>query len=177
FRVLFFFVAASPVADSEAALVARQEADIISILTLTRAQAILDATAIQLLAANPLTTEEEATAAFGKLTDTINSATTQIAAIQPVGTTKRQSSDDVAVLVAGLITDVTTLLDGVLGQLAGIPTIGGLFGGLDAALNQLLKGLEGLLAGVLNLVAQLLVNVADLLRKLALGLTLGSLGL
>ena len=36
-------------------------------------------------------------------------------------------------LVASILTDITTTLSGVTTQLAGIPTIGTLFSGLDAA--------------------------------------------
>ncbi|KAJ7250812.1 hypothetical protein C8J57DRAFT_1667652 [Mycena rebaudengoi] len=65
----------------------------------------------------------------------------------------RQSNDEVAAFVAEIITDVTTTLDGLLGSAASIPALGGLLLGVDAALHQVLFGLEILLAGVLNLVA------------------------
>lgn len=89
---------------------------------------------------------------FNTLVGHINDATASVTALEP--TQKRQSPDAVAALVATILTDLTITLDGLLTQLSGVPAIGGLFGGLDTALNQLLKGLEGLLAGVLNLVAK-----------------------
>ncbi|KAJ7787944.1 hypothetical protein B0H14DRAFT_3578452 [Mycena olivaceomarginata] len=73
--------------------------------------------------------------------------------------------------------DVTNTLDGLLADASSIPALGGLLAGVDTSLNQVLLGLEVLLAGVLNLVANLLVDVAGLLRSLALGLTLATLGL
>lgn len=97
--------------------------------------------------------EEAITPLFETLISQVNEATDAVTSLEPIGTEKRQTPDAVATLVATILTDVTTGLDGVLTQLSGIPAIGGLFSGLDAALNQLLKGLEGLLAGVLNLVA------------------------
>ncbi|KZW02627.1 hypothetical protein EXIGLDRAFT_759751 [Exidia glandulosa HHB12029] len=174
FAFAFIFASASPVAETEVSAAKRQEADVIAILTTLHTQTLADAAAIQAAAAlSP--SEETITPLFDTLVAHINDATTAVTALEP--SAKRQSSDDVAALVALILTDLTTTLDGLLTQLSGVPNIGVLFGGLDAALNQLLKGLEGLLAGVLNLVATLLVNVAQLLRNLALGLTLASLGL
>lgn len=46
-------------------------------------------------------------------------------------------------------------LDELVGDLASIPLLAGLLSGVDAALANLLHGLEGLLAEVLLLVAQL----------------------
>ncbi|KAJ7640906.1 hypothetical protein B0H17DRAFT_1216469 [Mycena rosella] len=74
-----------------------------------------------------------------------------------------QSNDDIANLVAGILTDVTTALDGLLGTASTIPGLGRLLGGLDVSLNQVLLGFETLLAGVLSLVAAFLVDVAGLL--------------
>ncbi|KAJ7432383.1 hypothetical protein B0H11DRAFT_2161819 [Mycena galericulata] len=90
---------------------------------------------------------------------------------------KRQTDDEIATLVAGIITDITNALDGLLGTASTIPALGGLLAGIDTSLNQVLLGLEILLAGVLELVANLLVDVAGLLQQLALGLTLATLGL
>jgi len=122
--------------------------------------------------------EADVTPLFSDLTGAIDAATSSLSSISPAARLRaRQSTSDIATAVAGLLTDITGALDGILGNLSTLPLVGGLLGGLDTSLNQLLKGLEGLLAGLLNLVAQLLVNVAALLRQLALGLTLGSLGL
>ncbi|KAJ6467506.1 hypothetical protein C8R47DRAFT_1303442 [Mycena vitilis] len=122
-------------------------------------------------------TDETVTPLIIDLTTAFNTATASLATLSPVEAAKRQSDDDIANLVAGILTDVTQALDGLLGSAASIPALGGLLAGLDTALNQVLLGLEILLAGVLNLVATLLVDVAGLLRSLALGLTLATLGL
>ncbi|KZV79363.1 hypothetical protein EXIGLDRAFT_782449 [Exidia glandulosa HHB12029] len=174
FAFAFIFASASPVAETEVSVAKRQEAEVVTILTTLHTQTLADAAAIQAAALlNP--SEDSISPLFDTLVAHINEATTAINALEP--SAKRQSSDDIAALVALIFTDLTTTLDGLLVQLSGVPNIGVLFSGLDVALNQLLKGLEGLLAGVLDLVATLLVNVAALLRNLALGLTLASLGL
>ncbi|KAF9066335.1 hypothetical protein BDP27DRAFT_1330833 [Rhodocollybia butyracea] len=90
---------------------------------------------------------------------------------------RRQSDDDVANLVAGIITDIANALKTLLGDTAAIPNLGSLIGDVDTALNEVLSGLETLLAGVLTLVASLLVDVAGLLQSLSLSLTFASLGL
>ncbi|KZV87993.1 kinase-like protein [Exidia glandulosa HHB12029] len=174
FAFAFFFTSATPI-ESDKTLAKRQETEILTILTALHTSAVGKATEIKTLALTGTANEDNVTPLFNELIEQFNAATTQLAALQPSG--KRQAPVDVATLTATILTDVTTILDSVLTQLAGIEAIGGLFAGLDTALNQLLKGLEGLLAGLLNLVATLLVDVAGLLRNLALGLTLASLGL
>ncbi|KAK7049163.1 Sc15 protein [Favolaschia claudopus] len=114
---------------------------------------------------------------INELTSALDTASASLGGLSPVSSRKRQSDDDIANLVAGLLTDITNTLDGLLGEAASIPALGGLLVGVDASLNQVLVGLETLLAGVLRLVATLLVDVAALLRSLAFGLTLASLGL
>ncbi|KAJ7872481.1 hypothetical protein B0H14DRAFT_3860354 [Mycena olivaceomarginata] len=120
---------------------------------------------------------------FNTLKGSTDSILPQITALSSGGNAsddtarKRQSDDDIANLVAGILTDVTNALDGLLADASSIPALGGLLAGVDTSLNQVLLGLEVLLAGVLNLVANLLVDVAGLLRSLALGLTLATLGL
>ncbi|KZT55871.1 hypothetical protein CALCODRAFT_484405 [Calocera cornea HHB12733] len=91
------------------------------------------------------------------------------------GVAARQTAfeTELAQLVAGLLTDVATALDGLLS----VEGLGALLPGLDAPLNETLLGLETLLAGVLSLVSALLVDVAGILNSLALGLTLATLGL
>ncbi|KAK6980762.1 Sc15 protein [Favolaschia claudopus] len=111
------------------------------------------------------------------LTAALDTATASLGELDPVESRKRQSDDEIANLVAGILTDITNALDGLLGEAASIPTLGVLLAGIDTSLNQVLRGLEQLLAGVLRLVANLLVDVANLLRSLALGLTLATLGL
>ncbi|KAJ7669743.1 hypothetical protein B0H17DRAFT_1209504 [Mycena rosella] len=102
------------------------------------------------------------TAAF----DTASASLTTLAqtsGLKRQGKRNRQSNDDIANLVAGILTDVTTALDGLLGTASTIPGLGRLLGGLDVSLNQVLLGFETLLAGVLSLVAAFLVDVAGLL--------------
>ncbi|KAL0953021.1 hypothetical protein HGRIS_007224 [Hohenbuehelia grisea] len=111
----------------------------------------------------------EVTAALGTASDSLAS----LNARRSLSLSKRQSDDDIANTIAGIVTDITNALDGV----ATVPGVAALLPGVDLALNQVLRGLETLLAGVLNLVATLLVDVAALLRSLAFGLTLASLGL
>ncbi|KAJ7183787.1 hypothetical protein C8R46DRAFT_1209927 [Mycena filopes] len=121
-------------------------------------------------------TDDTVTPLIAELTAALDTATASLGTLA-LGGLKRQSDDDVANLVAGIISDITKTLDGLLGTASTIPALGGLLAGVDTSLNQVLLGLEILLAGVLNLVANLLVDVAGLLRSLALGLTLGTLGL
>jgi len=107
------------------------------------------------------------------ITNALDTATASLATLPATAKSKRQADSEIAALVATLITDIATTLDGLVST----GLIEDLLPGLDASLNQLLLGLEILLAGVLNLVAQLLVDVAGLLESLALGLTLATLGL
>ncbi|KAJ7133357.1 hypothetical protein C8R44DRAFT_772253 [Mycena epipterygia] len=122
-------------------------------------------------------TDATVTPLINDLTSALDTATASLAGLALNPLSKRQSDDDVAALVAGIITDITNALDGLLGTASTIPGLGGLLAGVDTSLNQVLLGLEILLAGVLNLVANLLVDVAGLLKSLALGLTLATLGL
>ncbi|PPQ87526.1 hypothetical protein CVT25_008531 [Psilocybe cyanescens] len=82
----------------------------------------------------------------------------------------------ILMLVLQLAQDITNTLGNAQTAVPGLAGIIAGFG-LDAALNQILVGLEILLAGVLNLVAGLLVDVAGILSGLALGLVLATLGL
>ncbi|KAF7296341.1 hypothetical protein HMN09_01104200 [Mycena chlorophos] len=107
--------------------------------------------------------------------DALNTASSSMSGLS--SSRKRQSDSDIASLVAGIVTDITDALSGLLGEASSIPDLGTYLGSIDAALSQVLNGLETLLAGVLTLVADLLVDVAGLLEQLALGLTLASLGL
>ncbi|KAK7006409.1 Sc15 protein [Favolaschia claudopus] len=133
---------------------------------------------INSLVAGGTASDATVTPLINDLTAALDTATASLASLDPVGeSSKRQSDDEIANLVAGILTDITNALDGLLGEAASIPTLGVLLAGIDTSLNQVLRGLEQLLAGVLRLVANLLVDVANLLRSLALGLTLATLGL
>lgn len=92
---------------------------------------------------------------------------------------------------------VVDVVNTLVGDLAAIPLLSGLLGGLDGAIATLLSELELLVAGLLTVVATLyvirldysgvyrteqvplsrLVNVAGLLADLAFDLTLAALGL
>ncbi|KAH8828030.1 hypothetical protein DL96DRAFT_1709340 [Flagelloscypha sp. PMI_526] len=148
FATIFGLVAASPAALSfkDVALSKRADEDAI----LARLQTLKTQTDAIL----PKITKDALTPLFNQLTDAITSTTTDLAALpesKARSLDKRQS--EIADLVAQLLQDITSALEGLTGDLATLPWLGGLFTGLDAALSQLLKGLEGLLAGVLNLVA------------------------
>ncbi|KAJ7615608.1 hypothetical protein DFH06DRAFT_1483952 [Mycena polygramma] len=172
------FVSSSPTPAAGVALVERSStADIQTVFTTLKGSTDSVIPQINALVSGGNATDETVTPLITDLTTAFNTATASLATLSPVEQAKRQSDDDIANLVAGIITDVTQALDGLLGEAASIPALGGLLAGLDTSLNQVLLGLEILLAGVLNLVATLLVDVAGLLRSLALGLTLATLGL
>jgi len=91
--------------------------------------------------------------------------------------TPAPDTDDIAVLVQNIVTNLSMTLSSLLSFAKAVPGLGVLLSGIDASLNQVLNGLSNLLAGLLKVVAQLLVGVAKLLSNLAMGLTLGALGL
>ncbi|KAK7045153.1 Sc15 protein [Favolaschia claudopus] len=90
---------------------------------------------------------------------------------------KRQTEADVANLVAGLVSDIATSLNGLEGLASSIPGLSGLTGTVDVALNSVLVNLNGLLAGILGTLAGLLGPVTGILSGLGLTGVLGSLGL
>ncbi|KAJ7065658.1 hypothetical protein C8F01DRAFT_1351640 [Mycena amicta] len=169
-------VSASPAAAPVAAVDKRAStADIQGVLDTLQSSVGSILPQIDSLVSGGTATDATVTPLINDLTAALDTATSSLAALP--ASRKRQSDDDIANLVAGLITDISNTLDGLLGAAITIPALGGLLAGVDTSLNQVLKGLETLLAGVLNLVANLLVDVAALLRSLALGLTLATLGL
>jgi len=106
----------------------------------------------------------------------LDTATTSLALLG-LGLKKRQSEQDVATLVAGIVSDVANTLNGLEGLTSSIPGLSGLLGTVDLALNSVLVGLDGVLAGVLTIVAGLLGDVTGILGSLGLTSVLGSLGL
>jgi len=112
---------------------------------------------------------------IGKLTAALNTATTSLSSL-PISS-KRQTEDEVATVVAGIINEISTTLDGLSGSATAIPALGTLIIAIDVALEELLVGLDVVLAGVVTLVAGLLTSVAVLLGQLGLGLVIGLLGL
>ncbi|KAJ7912901.1 hypothetical protein B0H13DRAFT_2472452 [Mycena leptocephala] len=173
------FVSASPTPAAGVALVDKRAttADIETVFNTLKGSTDSILPQITSLVSSGTATDATVTPLINELTAAFDTATASLATLSPVELRKRQSDDDIANLVAGILTDVTNALDGLLGEAASIPALGGLLAGVDTSLNQVLLGLEILLAGVLNLVATLLVDVAGLLRSLALGLTLATLGL
>ncbi|KIM26292.1 hypothetical protein M408DRAFT_330663 [Serendipita vermifera MAFF 305830] len=156
------------------------EAQVSSILTTLRSDIASPLASIKSMIAAGDVSLEEITPHFEAVTGSLTSAAGSITAISPVSLPKllaRQTNDELANLIAGIINDIADALQGLVGDLKTIRLLSGLLFGLDTALNQVLVGLGILLKGVLNLVAQLLVNVAALLRNLAFGLSLGTLGL
>ncbi|KAK7052953.1 hypothetical protein VNI00_004273 [Paramarasmius palmivorus] len=166
----FGFVAANPVAHEVAK---RDNADIQEVLNTLKGSTDEILPQIKDLSDSGNATEDNLTPLFTQLTTALDTATASLGDLEPSSSRKRQSDDDIANLVAGIVTDISDSVSGI----TDVAAIAALFPGLDASLAQVLKGLETLLAGVLNLVATLLVDVAALLRRLAFGLTLAALGL
>ncbi|KAJ7243070.1 hypothetical protein C8J57DRAFT_1084140 [Mycena rebaudengoi] len=171
------FVSASPTFNAGLVEKRASNADIQTVFTTLKSSTDSILPQITDLVSSGTATDATVTPLINDLTTALNTATTSLGGLALPVLSKRQSNDEVAALVAEILTDVTTTLDGLLGSAASIPALGGLLLGVDAALHQVLFGLEILLAGVLNLVATLLVDVAGLLRSLAFGLTLAALGL
>ncbi|KAF7345710.1 Sc15 protein [Mycena venus] len=171
------FVSASPTSADAGLAVRASTADIQTVFNTLKGSTDTILPQITSLVSGGTATDETVTPLINDLTAALDTATASLATLSPIELRKRQSDDEIAELVAGILTDVTNALDGLLGTASTIPALGGLLAGVDVSLHQVLLGLEILLAGVLNLVANLLVDVAGLLRSLALGLTLAALGL
>lgn len=170
-------VSATPVLSTKEMVVKRDNADILGVFTKLKSSLASPCSQINNLVETKTANQANVEPLIQQITSALNTAHSELAALDPASVRKRQSDDEVAQLVAGIITDLASTLNGLLDFAAAIPLLGGLLAGVDTSLNQVLLGLSILLAGVLRLVANLLVNVAQLLRNLALGLTLGTLGL
>ncbi|THU95008.1 hypothetical protein K435DRAFT_667297 [Dendrothele bispora CBS 962.96] len=159
FFLTFSFVASNPItfpqALSDIVATKRQNADIASVLNTLQGQVGDILPQIDSLVSGGNATEDSVTPLVGQLTVALNNAASGLSDIPASGSSKRQSDDEIANLIAGIVTDITNTLNGLLGSAASIPTLGALLSGVDVALNQVLVGLETLLAGVLNLVATL----------------------
>jgi len=139
---------------------------------------------IDALSASGTANEDNVTPLVTQLTTAIDAATGSLTALSvvPRGTAffKRQSDDDVAQTLAGIITDITTSFDGLNNsgfKSEKFPGLVILLKLLDISLSKLLFSVELLLAGVLKLVAKLLVDVAILLKNLSFALVLSALEL
>ncbi|KAL5487512.1 hypothetical protein ACEPAI_5620 [Sanghuangporus weigelae] len=160
-------------------LIKRDNADIEQVFTTLKTSTDSILPQIQSVAASGNATDDNVTPLINQLVSALNSASSSLSGLSSSSRmlNKRQSDSDIATLVASIIGDISTALEGLVGDLASIPDIGVLFSGIDAALAEVLTGLEILLSGVLHLVADLLTDVAGLLNQLAFGLTLGALGM
>ncbi|KAF8890954.1 hypothetical protein BD779DRAFT_220435 [Infundibulicybe gibba] len=101
------------------------------------------------LVSNGTVTGTTITPLVNDLTSALNSATSSLGTLQAVAT---PTSNEVATLIAGVVSDVATTLNGVQGI---VPTLLETLGGVDLALSKVLAAVDGLLAGVLTLVANL----------------------
>ncbi|KAF9262823.1 hypothetical protein L218DRAFT_866859 [Marasmius fiardii PR-910] len=157
--VSFGLVASTPVAAPLPAfdIVKRDNADIQQVFTTLKGST--DAILPQLgqLATNGSASDDTVTPLINELTSALDQATSSLSTLSPSSSRKRQSNDDIANLVAGIITDITNALNQLTGVAGQIPALGGLLAGVDTSLAQVLSGLETLLAGVLRLVANLYV--------------------
>ncbi|KAJ7463460.1 hypothetical protein B0H11DRAFT_85422 [Mycena galericulata] len=126
---------------------------------------------IDALASSGKASSATVTPLIGQLTTALNTATASLSSL-PISS-KRQTQDQVATVVAGVITSISTTLNGV----SAIPEFGTFIIPIDVALEELLVGLDVVLAGVLTLVSGLLVSVSVLLNELGLGLVFILLGL
>ncbi|KAJ4469046.1 hypothetical protein C8J55DRAFT_479989 [Lentinula edodes] len=200
FFALFFLFTSFGIVSSAAAVKKRQDtADVETVLNMLKNSTDTILPQITSVGQSGIASDATVTPLINELITALNTATSSLASLQTSSRkARRQSDDDIANLVAGIITDIADTLDTLLGDLSAIPDLGSLFDGVDSALDEVLTGLETLLAGVLTLVADLcvalflfevcfaltilsdprrLVDVAGLLESLSLGLTLASLGL
>ncbi|KAL0566567.1 hypothetical protein V5O48_015443 [Marasmius crinis-equi] len=175
----FGLVASTPVAAPVPVvdLAKRDNSDILQVFTTLKGSTDTILPQLNELASNGTASDDTVTPLINQLTDALDLASTGLEGLQSSSSRKRQSDDEIASLVAGMVTEIGNTLATLETQVVTIPALPGLLPGIDASLSQVLRGLSTLLAGVLNLVATLLVDVAALLRNLALGLTLGALGL
>ncbi|KAJ7511207.1 hypothetical protein B0H11DRAFT_2386886 [Mycena galericulata] len=130
---------------------------------------------INALVSGGTASDANVTPLIGELTAAINTATSSLSSLP--ASSKRQTNQEVANNVAGIITEISTSFNGLHGFHPPIPALAELIISIDVALHELLVGLDIVLAGVLTLVAGLLTGVAILLQELGLGLVIGLLGL
>ncbi|KAH7316375.1 hypothetical protein B0J17DRAFT_751033 [Rhizoctonia solani] len=153
FTYIFFgivhIVSATPVIPTTEMVVKRSDADISGVSAKLKSSLVVPLGGIDNLIATKSTNQKNVEPLIKETTAALDTAASELAALQ-------SSSSHFAVT---------------------IPLLGGLLAGVDTSLNQVLLGLSILLQGVLRLVANLLISVAQLLRNLALGLSLGTLGL
>ncbi|KAL1682958.1 SC15 protein [Schizophyllum commune] len=122
--------------------------------------------------------DEDVVALVQQLLDSLNEANDGIEELKGKPSGGHPPKPDVlAALIAEILKDVLKVLHVVLVKLGlAIPGLSPLLIAIDAALANILHGVEFLLAGVLKLVAGLLKDVAGLLYDLSFGLLLAALG-
>ncbi|KAF8601262.1 hypothetical protein BDV93DRAFT_545940 [Ceratobasidium sp. AG-I] len=175
---LLQFASATPLLSTKDMMVKRDNAAAIyEVLNTLKTEVAVHTSTIRQLSASNTTTQEDAVAPLTGITTALNKAAASLTTIPASELLKRQTGDELADPLSGIINDIVDALQGLVDNLGDIALLAGLLTGIDVALNQVLIGLGILLKGVLNLVAQLLVNIAALLRNLAFGLSLGTLGL
>ncbi|PPQ89266.1 hypothetical protein CVT25_001350 [Psilocybe cyanescens] len=145
-------VSATPVEVEE-----RQTADLSSILAVVsvlqgKTQAILPE--INSLVSSGSASEDTLTPLISGLVSSLTTASSSLSSIGSVGTTSSGSASEVASAIAPIVSEITSTLGGAQTAVPGLSTVIAGFG-LDAALNQVLTGLEVLVAGVLNVVSTL----------------------
>ncbi|KAJ7615601.1 hypothetical protein DFH06DRAFT_1483949 [Mycena polygramma] len=127
---------------------------------------------IDALASSGRANEATVTPLIGKLTTAINTATTSVSAL-PISS-KRQTEEAVATVLAGVISEISTTLEGLAGSAAAIP---GLPIPIDTALAELLVALDVVAFGLVTLVSGILTSLAVLLPQIGLGSVAALLGL
>ncbi|KAI5892047.1 SC15 protein [Schizophyllum commune H4-8] len=178
FLTLGLFTVAAP-AEAQTGVAKRQDADgLTQIFT-----DLKDATGsilpqLETVADSGDAKDEDVLALVQQLLDSLNTANDGIEELKgkPAGG-HPPKPDVLAGLIAEILKDVLKVLHVVLVKLGlAIPGLSPLLIAIDAALANILHGVEFLLAGVLKLVAGLLKDVAGLLYDLSFGLLLAALG-
>jgi len=174
--LVFSFVLLGSATPVETNVGKRDNAEIKSVLITLKSKTDVILPKITALSSSKSVTEASITPLLTELTTALSESSVSLVALH-FSSHKRQSDDELAALIAGIINDIVAALETLMGDLSTIPLLAGLLADVDGALNEVLVGLGILLQGVLNLVPQLLVNVADLLRDIGLDLTFGTLGM
>jgi hypothetical protein len=92
-------------------------------------------------------TIDDMTPLFADLTGSLDAAAASLATISPITVVRslasRQTNDELANLIAGIVNDIADALQGLVGDLATIPLLAGLLAGVDTSLNQVCVRLYG----------------------------------
>ncbi|KAL5533857.1 hypothetical protein ACEPAG_317 [Sanghuangporus baumii] len=129
---------------------------------------------IKSAAANPQANSATITPLINELVSALNTAHSSLNQGGAIKLKSRQTQEEVATTVAGVITEIAGAVKLIP---FGFPGLSGLLVSLDVALSGLLTGLDVAVVGLGATVGSLLGGVGGLLGSLGLGLTLGLLGL